>query len=407
MDQIQPGGQFTYNPSGTQVDGACIDQTGSTSNVVVFSGGAGQPAAAGGGSSAGSGSNSSVSATGSAVPASGTYAGMNVAGNLTGLTGTANGLKVDGSAVTQPVSGSISLTGATNNINNVAGTISLPTGAATAANQPTNSAIAATTSGQTGNIVMGAVTTGAPTYTTAQTDPLSLDTAGNLRVNVVAGAAGGTSYAQASTTAGQNVSPAGCAVTTSSPTYTTAQTNPVSCDTTGALRVNVISATGVAQASTTSGQSISPIGGRTLNASPSDTTAQTNLPVLDLAGNLRVATSASPYGGATTFNLTAAASTNATNIKASAGSLYHISAYNNSSTMAWVSFYNTAGTPTCGTSVVWQTMIPANSTSGAGAVEDIATPINFSTGIGICVTTGIAGTGGVAASTYVVNLGFK
>lgn len=38
-----------------------------------------------------------------------------------------------------------------------------------------------TTSGQTGPLVQGAVTTAAPTYTTAQTNPLSLNTAGNLR----------------------------------------------------------------------------------------------------------------------------------------------------------------------------------------------------------------------------------
>lgn len=76
-------------------------------------------------------------------------------------------LKVDGSAVTQPVS---------------AASLPLPTGASTSALQPTNAAIASTTSGQTGHLVMGAVTTAAPTYTTAQTNPLSLDTAGNLRI---------------------------------------------------------------------------------------------------------------------------------------------------------------------------------------------------------------------------------
>jgi hypothetical protein len=54
-------------------------------------------------------SDPSVGATGAAVPASATYAGMTVAGILTGLTGTANGLKVDGSAVTQPISGSVSV----------------------------------------------------------------------------------------------------------------------------------------------------------------------------------------------------------------------------------------------------------------------------------------------------------
>lgn len=43
---------------------------------------------------------------------------------------------------------------------------------------------ASTTSGQKGHMVQGAVTTNAPTYTTAQTDPLSLDTSGLLRVSL-------------------------------------------------------------------------------------------------------------------------------------------------------------------------------------------------------------------------------
>lgn len=38
-----------------------------------------------------------------------------------------------------------------------------------------------TTAGQTGSLVMGAVTTAAPSYTTAQTSPASLTTAGDLR----------------------------------------------------------------------------------------------------------------------------------------------------------------------------------------------------------------------------------
>lgn len=38
------------------------------------------------------------------------------------------------------------------------------------------------TSGQTGSIIMGAVTTAAPTYTTAQTSPVSLTTGGDMRV---------------------------------------------------------------------------------------------------------------------------------------------------------------------------------------------------------------------------------
>lgn len=73
------------------------------------------------------------------------------------------------------------------NINNISGTISLPTGAAT------NSAVTglqvtqgSTTSGQSGTLVQGAVTTSSPSYTTAQTSPLSLTTAGALRVDASA-----------------------------------------------------------------------------------------------------------------------------------------------------------------------------------------------------------------------------
>ena len=42
---------------------------------------------------------------------------------------------------------------------------------------------ASTTAGQSGALVQGAVTTNAPTYTTAQTSPLSLDILGNLRIS--------------------------------------------------------------------------------------------------------------------------------------------------------------------------------------------------------------------------------
>lgn len=91
-------------------------------------------------------------------------------------------VKVDPGTVT--VTGTVTANqGGTWNINNISGTVSLPTGAATSANQPTNAAQGSTTSGQTGNLMQGAVTTGSPTYTTGQTDPFSLTTAGALRVD--------------------------------------------------------------------------------------------------------------------------------------------------------------------------------------------------------------------------------
>jgi hypothetical protein len=71
-----------------------------------------------------------------------------------------NRLLVDSSGVTQPVS--------------IAGTVLV-------SNTTQNYAQASTTSGQIGPLVQGAVTTNDPTYTTAQTSPLSLTTAGHLR----------------------------------------------------------------------------------------------------------------------------------------------------------------------------------------------------------------------------------
>lgn len=71
------------------------------------------------------------------------------------------------------------------NITNISGTVSLPTGAATESSLvklPVTQG--STTSGQSGPLVQGAVTTAAPSYTTAQTSPLSLTTAGALRTDV-------------------------------------------------------------------------------------------------------------------------------------------------------------------------------------------------------------------------------
>jgi hypothetical protein len=75
-----------------------------------------------------------------------------------------------------------------------AASLPLPTGAATSANQSTEitalqlidnlpNTLGSTTSGQSGALALGAVTTGAPTYTTAQTNALSLTTTGLLRVD--------------------------------------------------------------------------------------------------------------------------------------------------------------------------------------------------------------------------------
>lgn len=131
-------------------------------------------------------------------------------------------LLVNGSGVTQPVSGTVTANAGTGNFTVVQSTASslnaTVVGTGTFAAQVTgtvtanagtnlntsalalesggnlasiktdvdnlNLAQASTTSGQKGNLILGAVTTSAPTYTTAQSNPLSLDTSGNVRTSV-------------------------------------------------------------------------------------------------------------------------------------------------------------------------------------------------------------------------------
>lgn len=82
-------------------------------------------------------------------------------------------------------------------------------GGGTAASLATDVAQGSTTAGQTGGLVQGAVTTVAPTYTTAKTNPLSLKTNGDLRVAdadlaVLAGAVTETAPASDTASSGLN-----------------------------------------------------------------------------------------------------------------------------------------------------------------------------------------------------------
>lgn len=268
----------------------------------------------------------------------------------TGANGTA--LLVTGTAGTFPVTGtfwpyslgqttmsaSVPVTIASNQSTLAvsAASLPLPSGAATSANQPTNAAQASTTSGQTGNLGMGAVTTAAPAYTTAQTDPLSLTTAGALRTDhsSLAGTALGAP-SNYGTSPGAVEAQGVNAFVTNTVAFNLAQVNAVTVltgagavgtgsqriavgqDTTtiagsapgtaGSASVNVLSVQGeasmtplltnpgtasnwgvLAQASSTSGELGHLAMGAVTSAAPSYTTAQTDPLSLDLAGNLRV-----------------------------------------------------------------------------------------------------------------------
>jgi len=141
---------------------------------------------------------------------------------------------------TQPISGTITANAGTGTFAVSAASLPLPSGAATAAKQPalgtagtastdvlsvqgiaggtalavtvSNAfaldtsvsgilvAQASTTSGQSGPLTQGAVTTAAPSYTTAKTSPLSLDLAGNLRIVQVSESSSTVGVASSATT---------------------------------------------------------------------------------------------------------------------------------------------------------------------------------------------------------------
>lgn len=113
-------------------------------------------------------------------------------------------------------------------------------------------------------------------------------------------------------------------------------------------------------------------------------------------------------GGLSKFHLVGAATDNATNVKASAGQVYSITAFNLNASPRYLKFHNTAGTPTAGTGVTDTFLIPGN-TAGAGLVLNIDKGITFSTGIGISIVTGIAdaSTTAISASEVVVNVYYK
>ena len=101
---------------------------------------------------------------------------------------------------------------------------------------------------------------------------------------------------------------------------------------------------------------------------------------------------AGPSGGATPSHFLSAANTNATNIKASQGTIYQIVAINTTVTMYYLKFYDLAVAPTCNTTPVVGTFpVPFGaSNSGGGFTIPLPTGMRFTKGIGFCLTSGIA-----------------
>jgi len=233
-----------------------------------------------------------------------------------------NALKVDGSAVTQPVSGTFWQ--ATQPIS----------GTVTASNVSGDVASAATDSGNP--VKVGAVYRATPsTLTDGQRGDLIADTRQNLKTTLVA---------NNSTTAMKNAADNADSVAASSTTNNL-----------GVVNRNTV------------------FNGSTWDRQYGNATDGTQVYTKGTASDNSI----------TGTKVIAAASTNATSVKASAGKIYLIHAYNSDTVGYWVKMYNKASAPTVGTDVPVDTMYAP---PGGGFVIAADLGNYYSTGIALATT---------------------
>ncbi len=294
----------------------------------------------------------------------------------------ANALKVDGSAVTQPVSGTV-----TSNIGTTNGLALDAT--LTGGTQKTKivdsggTTVATVTAANALKVDNSAVTqpvSGTVTANIGTSGSLALDatlTGGTQKTKIVD--SGGTTVA--TVTAANALKVDGSAVT--QPVSGTVTTSPPS-----------NASTNVAQ-----------LAGTTTDTNSGNKSAGTLRVVLAtdqpaLTNPLKTTQTPATSGGLSTFHLESAASTNATNIKASAGQVFGWFIYNSNAAARKVAFHNTSGTPTAGASIFFTVVIPPSSAANVEFTNGIA----FGTGIAITTVTGLADSNSTAVAADDLNI---
>jgi hypothetical protein len=232
-------------------------------------------------------------------------------------------------------------------------------------------------------VAQGTATAAAPTYTEGANAPLSLDLSGNQRVTLGA--------AQVNVACNIGVGCVGNAVGGAVPPQ--------------AHVVGFHDPSGNVAIPRTDGS------GNTVVTGTVGITGTPNVALTSVSAGVGIIPIApSTQAGTLSHSAILANSTNATSVKASAGTLFEISVYNNSATIAYLKLYNSATAPTCGSGTpVARYLIPGASSGGAGSNVNITLGKSFGTGIAYCVTTGIGDTDttAVAANAYLVNLTYK
>jgi hypothetical protein len=286
------------------------------------------------------------------------------------------------------------------NITNVSGTVSLPTGASTLAEQQTQTTAlqlidnlpntqGSTTSGQSGVLQLGAVTTAAPTYTTAQSSPISLQTDGSQRVAVT------------------NTVTVGSHAVTNAGTFATQSAITAA---SGSIASGAIASGAVASGAVVDGAVVT-MGAKTdAKSTATDTTSVSEMSVLkQISASVQAPPSQAPTPSAASGDaltecvVLSAASTNSTACKASAGNLYSYELYNTTTTVYYLRLYNLAAGPTCSSATGFIRSIPIPPAAAAGGVGGMVSNgtfgVAYSTGIAYCLTGGSSSTDNTNAAT--------
>lgn len=111
-----------------------------------------------------------------------------------------------------------------------------------------------------------------------------------------------------------------------------------------------------------------------------------------------------PTAGLTSYTA-AGASTNATSVKGSAGTVYHYTLTNTTTAIYYLRMYNLSSAPTCSSATGYVATIPIPPAAAAGGAGGREIPKNigqaFTTGIGFCITGGASSTDNTNAATGV------
>lgn len=122
---------------------------------------------------------------------------------------------------------------------------------------------------------------------------------------------------------------------------------------------------------------------------------------------------ATASGGATPYGLQTTASTNSTNVKNAAGTLYGLHFSNTNTTTYYLRMYDSAAAPTCSSSTNFSRSwaIPAAAAAGQVGGWDVNIPpmgVAFTNGISFCVTGGASSTDNTNAATGIlINAEYK